>query len=159
MKKLIIAFALLAIAQIALCFYLFHDSGKKIAYADAIRLFNEYKFKIDMEKESQGNLKKLKVEMDSVGVIYKVNPGNEQVQRMMMEKQQQFTNGCNAVNKTINEKVWERLNVKIQDFGKKEHIEMLIGANGMGTVLYASESRDVTDDLIKYVNESYEKGN
>ena len=119
MKKLLFAFALLVLLQLSLCYYLLHGSEKKIAYADAIRLFNEYKFKTDLEKESQGTLQRLKAELDSVGVIYKVNPDNEQVQRMMMEKQQHFTEGCNAVNKTINEKVWERLNVKIQEFGKK----------------------------------------
>jgi outer membrane protein len=159
MKKLLIAVLVLTIIQLPICYYLITGSQKKIAYADAIRLFNEYKFKTDLERSSQGTLGRLKNEVDSAAVLYKVNPDDAVVQQVMMSKQQQLRQGYDAINKEINQKVWERLNTKIHDFGKENDIEMLIGANGMGTVLYASESRDVTDALIKYVNESYEKGN
>lgn len=160
MKKLVIALLVLTVIQIPVCYYLVcGHSDKKIAYADAIRLFNEYKYKTDMEKASQGTLGKLKNDLDSIAVIYKVNPTNVRIQQMVMEKQQQLSQGYEAINKEINQKVWERLNSKIHDFGKENKIELLIGANGMGTVLYASDNRDVTDDLVKYVNESYEKGN
>jgi outer membrane protein len=157
MKKLLIVIGGLLVVQVGICFLLFNQKKDKVVYADAIRLFNEYQFKKDMERESQGVLNRLKHEADSVSVIYKVNPNDIGAQQLMAEKQRQLSEGFNKVNKEINEKVWQRLNPKIQEFGKNNNVEMLIGANGMGTVLYADESRDITDALIKYVNENYEK--
>lgn len=160
MKKTIVGLLLLIVVLlgIGVCLLL-RRSDDKIVYADAIRLFNSYKYKTDLEKESQGALYKLKAQLDSVGVIYKVNPDNPSVQQMVMDKQLQLKQAYDAMNKEINEKVWERLNPQIQAFGKDHNIEMMIGANGMGTLLYGSNKRDITDELVKYINERYEQGN
>lgn len=159
MKKILIALLAFTCIQIACLYYFVQKEKKQIVYADAIKLFNEYKFKADLERSSQATLSKLKNELDSVEVIYKVNKTDQAAQALLQEKQQQMAQGYSLINKEINEKVWERLNPLIHEFGKEKHIELLIGANGMGTVLYASEARDITTELIQYVNKHYEKGN
>lgn len=159
MRKNIIAILIFLVAQIGILYFFNYKGERKIVYADAIKLFNAYQLKTDMEKSSQVSLTKLKNELDSAGVMYKVNYNDPAMQNLYMEKQQKWSEGYDAINKEINEKVWERLNPLINKFGKEEGFELMIGANGMGTVLYASEARDVTDDLIKYVNSNYEKGN
>lgn len=159
MKRTIIA-CLASTAILIVALYFFTGGGeKKIVYADAIRLFNEYKFKIELEKMGQGTLTRLKNQLDSVSVIYKANPADERGQQLVAEGQQKLAEAYTAINKEINQKAWERLNPVINKFGKEKGIDMLIGANGMGTVLYASDTRDVTDELIKYANGNYDKGN
>jgi hypothetical protein len=37
-------------------------------------------------------------------------------------------------------------------------MQLLIGANGAGTVLYGSATTDVTEDVLRYINTKYEKG-
>lgn len=159
MKKIIIAFLGFTVLQVACYYYFTKKQEKKVVYADAIQLFNGYKFKTDMEKMSQGTLNRLKQELDSVGVLYKTNPNNTEIQRMVMERQQALSQGYTEINKEINQKAWERLNPIINKFGKERGLDLLIGANGMGTVLYASDAMDVTADLIKYANQNYDKGN
>jgi len=158
-KRIIIAVLIVLAAQLTATWFLIRSREHKVVYADAIRLFNEYKFKLDLEKVTAGQLNRLKLELDSVGVIYKTDPANERAQQLIAQKQQQFSEAYNAINKDINTQVWNRLNPVIQQFGKDKGIELMVGANGMGTVLYASEARDITGDLIKYANEVYEKGN
>lgn len=159
MKRIAIAFLGLAVLLIGVIYFLVRNGEKKIVYADAIRLFNEYKFKIDLEKMGQGTLTQLKSQLDSVAVIYKANPADEKAQQLVAEGQHRLAEAYTAINKEINQKAWERLNPIINKFGKEKGIDMLIGANGMGTVLYASEARDITDELIKYANRTYDKGN
>jgi Skp family chaperone for outer membrane proteins len=101
----------------------------------------------------------LKNRLDSVEVIYKANPTDERGQHLVAEGQQRLAEAYTAINKEINQKAWERLNPIINKFGKEKGIDLLIGANGMGTVLYATEARDVTDELIIYANGIYDKGN
>src|ERR1700748_1176426 len=72
MKKIIIALVAFLLVQTAVCYYLVHKSERKIVYADAIKLFDGYKLKTDMEQASQGTLKKLKVSLDSATAFYKV---------------------------------------------------------------------------------------
>jgi len=159
MKKIVIALIAFLFVQTAICYFLIHKNEKKIVYADAIKLFNGYKFKLDLEQSSQASLNRLKNGLDSVSALYKVNPSDQQILQLVQQKQELLNQTYNKINKEINDKVWERLNPMIQEFGKKYHIDMMIGANGMGTLLYASDSYDVTDELIKYINENYEKGN
>lgn len=47
----------------------------------------------------------------------------------------------------------------LEQYGKERNIRLLVGANGAGTVLYGDKGIDMTDDLIKYLNSKYEKGN
>jgi outer membrane protein len=159
MKRILIAFLAFTLIQTGVVYFLCGNNQKKIVYADAIRLFNSYKFKTDMEKLSQARLGQLKGELDSVSVIYKTNPGDAHAQELVAAKEQQLSQAYSLINKEINEKVWERLNPVINKFGKEQKLELLIGANGMGTVLYASDAKDVTAELIQYANAQYEKGN
>lgn len=159
MKKVIIAIVASTVILVGALYFFTKDGDKKIVYADAIRLFNGYKFKTDLEKMGQGTLTLLKNRLDSVEVIYKANPADERGQQLVAEGQQRLAEAYTAINKEINQKAWERLNPIINKFGKEKGIDMLIGANGMGTVLYASEAKDVTEELIKYANRNYDKGN
>lgn len=158
-KKVLVVIVAVVAVQLTATWLFIRSGEKKVVYADAIRLFNEYKFKLDLEKSTSQRLSQLKAELDSVGVIYKTNPGNPDAQQLMAVSQQQFTEQYQLINKDINEQVWSRLNPIIQKFGKDRGLDLMIGANGMGTVLFASESRDITSDLVQYVNQNYEKGN
>ncbi len=159
MKRIVMAFLGCIVLVSGIFYFLVRNGEKKIVYADAIRLFNGYKFKVELEKMGQGTLTQLKSQLDSVEVIYKANPADEHAQQLAAEGRQRLAEAYTAINKEINQKAWERLNPIINKFGKEKGIDMLIGANGMGTVLYATEARDVTDELIKYANQVYDKGN
>ncbi|MEJ5144718.1 hypothetical protein [Sphingobacterium sp. MYb388] len=158
MKKVIIPFLCFTVVQVFAVYFFARMNQPKIVYADAIRLFDEYKFKTDMEKMAEGTLRQLKGELDSVQVLLKVNPQDPRAQQLVSEGQSRLTQAYSNINKEINEKAWARLNPVINKFGKDNKIDLLIGANGMGTVLYANDTRDVTADLIIYANKIYEKG-
>ncbi|UZJ64000.1 hypothetical protein OKW96_16530 [Sphingobacterium sp. KU25419] len=73
----------------------------KIVYADAIRLFDEYKFKTDMEKMAEGTLRQLKGDLDSVQVLLKVNPQDPRAQQLVSEGQSRLTQAYSNINKEI----------------------------------------------------------
>lgn len=159
MKKTWIALAVFAVCQLGLMWLLLHMHERKDVYADTIRLFNEYRFKVDLEKASQATLLGLKARLDSAEVMYKLHPADLSAQQQVLQQQQILEQGYNTINKEINQKVWERLNPLIHRFGKEHNLDLIIGANGMGTVLYGTDKKDITEELIHYINERYEKGN
>jgi outer membrane protein len=68
-------------------------------------------------------------------------------------------NAYRQSNQEINEQVWRRLNPILEEYGKKRGLHLLLGANGMGSVLYNDDYYDMTNDLINYVDKKYEIGN
>jgi outer membrane protein len=62
-------------------------------------------------------------------------------------------------DKEVNEQIWKRINPVIDEFAKKNNFSIIIGGNGMGTVLYSNNAINVTTKLIEYANNKYENGN
>jgi hypothetical protein len=51
--------------------------------------------------------------------------------------------------------VWARLNKMIDQYAEENHIHLLFGANGTGTILYGKASKDDTKPLVIYCNKQY----
>ncbi len=131
---------------------------KKISYVDINQLVENYKLKKDLEGLATNNLYAIKNVIDSLSAIKKINPADSgQLSRQIENAQQAFQQYYSQSNQEITKKVWERLNPIINDFGKERGYEMIIGATGTGTLLYADKAHDVTEELAKYINDKYEK--
>jgi len=139
-----------------------HGSGtgsKEVGYIDIGRLVEGYKLKKDLENISSQNLYKIKAVVDSLEMLKKVSgtQSNIELDKQLENAQYAFQQYYSKTNQEINKKIWERLNPVLEQYGSEQHLQMLIGANGAGTLLYADKSRDYTEDLIRYANEKYEK--
>ncbi|MDD5672852.1 MAG: OmpH family outer membrane protein [Chitinivibrionales bacterium] len=52
--------------------------------------------------------------------------------------------------------VYDKANVYMSEYGKKHHYSMIFGTIAGGSILYGNESKyDITDDVIKGLNERY----
>lgn len=141
-------------------YLLIQKEQKKIVVVDAIKLFNSYNMKKELEKEVDGRLKYMAHLSDSLEQQLKFYPDASKAPKELIYSYQTLRNNIDAefekANRSINEQVWKRLNPLIAKYGKANNLHVIIGANGMGTVLYNSEAFDLTDDLTKYINKEYE---
>lgn len=138
---------------------------KKIAVVDAVELFNRFTMKTDLEKRAGATLDYYQHKIDSVenmlrAVAAKGTPQEAQaLQQALQALREQWEEKYAESNRLINEQVWKRLNPLLDAYGRKEKLHVIIGANGMGTVLYKDDYFDKTEDLIRYVNQQYANGN
>lgn len=136
-------------------------SSKEVAYIDIEKLVNGYNLKKDMEKDAGKSLYVIQHAIDSLEMIRKtINQQgptliDSQIARARYVYDEYYTSSTTKMNKDI----WERLNPVIEQYGKERGLKILIGANGSGSLLYADKGRDLTEDLSKYINEKYGKGN
>lgn len=136
-------------------------ASKEIVYVDIEKLVTGYNLKKDMERDAGQSLYAIQHVIDSLEMIRKTinSQGptliDSQITRARYVYDEYYTSSTNQMNKTI----WERLNPVIEQYGKEKGLEIIIGANGTGSLLYADKGRDRTDDLIKYINSKYGKGN
>jgi outer membrane protein len=150
-----------AVAVIVIGVHSFNNvANKKIAYVDIAKLTDGYKFKKDLEAASTKNLYKIKNAIDSLKMVRKITGGTQpKVDTMLYSAEHAFQQYYTESNSEITQKVWDRLNPLIEAYGKEKGFQLLIGANGAGTVLYGDAGNDVTENLAAYINTKYEKGN
>lgn len=143
-----------------LCCYTIYKSTQvnDIVYADIGKVTQEYLFKRDLEKLSGEKLYHLKAIIDSLEMVKKLSGRDDRVDEQLVQTKHVFEDYYAASNADISKKIWDRLNPVIAQYGREKKIKILLGANGAGSLLYADTGRDITGDLINYINRKYEKG-
>jgi Skp family chaperone for outer membrane proteins len=117
-----------------------------------------------LEQRAKIRLDQLAHQMDSIKTQLSIAEASNQAAKAALIKEYNehkatFDDYYAASDKDINDQVWKRLNPYIEEFGKEQNLHLIIGANGMGTVLYNDDYYDLTAKAVKYVNEKYEHGN
>lgn len=85
-------------------------------------------------------------------------------QELLGNKQQQINGYQEAIQKKIQEEdkkmtqtVINDINDYIKEYGKKHNYKIIFGASGGGNIMYADESSDLTEEVLKGLNEEYDK--
>src|SRR5579872_4109613 len=139
--------------------WLINSQQKRIAVVDAVKLFDGYNMKNELEELAKRQLQAESKQIDSIGNALEMAKGmhtdEEGIKRLSYSydyMKAKLQKDYEQSNHDINEKVWKRLNPLLQDYGKKKHLHLIIGANGMSSVLYNDDYFDLTNEVIKYVN-------
>lgn len=144
--------------------YQYMDAQQTVVI-DIVKVFNEFNLKKDLEKRVEHRLNEYTNGIDSLKGVYTALVNNHAeasalsgistaIDTMQLRTQRAYEIG----NKNINEQVWVRLNSLLTEYGDEHHYRLIIGANGMGTVLYNRKGLDKTEELIKFINSKYELG-
>jgi|GEM_PF-310224 len=165
-RQIIITLGACAVTAACVLWYV-HSSEKKIAVVDAIRIVNSFKMKQELEARAEGPLKYLARQADSLKGALSAKSKVQGVPREELETlYKAFARAQGALeqeyqqsNQSINEQVWKRLNPLIDEYGKQHKLRLIIGANGMGNVLYNDDYYDRTREVTDFVNKRYEEGN
>lgn len=156
-KGLLYLVAILAIAN-SVYFVVNQPGQKKVVYVDIGKLLDGYRFRKDLQNVAESNIHKINKIIDSLNMVKRVND-SPTVDSVLHRAKNALAQYYEVSNQEATKKIWERLNPSIEAYGKKKHYEIIIGANGAGTVLYGDKDKDITEDLLEYLNDSYEKGN
>ena len=52
----------------------------------------------------------------------------------------------------FDETIWKEINAKVTEYGKEKGIDFILGAKGDGTIMYANEAKEITKEIIEYIN-------
>jgi outer membrane protein len=130
-----------------------------------VKLFDGYNLKKELEVTEKLKLEAIKKSVDSVEhelQLAQASKDEAAVKKMSYAfgyVKAKLENEFKQSNHDINAQVWKRLNLGLDEYGKKNGLRLIIGANGMGSVLYSDDYYDLTADAIKFVNKKYEEGN
>ena len=143
-------------------------SGAKLGFVTAEKLFADFemrkelhsKFEILKQNHKQ-RLDSLKVEVEAAALTYQKNASEPTAknarwaQQTFLRIEQEFLEEENRLNQSFTEQIWKQLNQYVADYGKANGYRFIFGANGTGSLMYASDGDDLTETMVKYANQKY----
>lgn len=154
------------------------EAGFKTAYIDTEKLMKEYKESADFEAKYEAMSKKMQEELErdmkkfqndvmdlqknaqSKGMEWAVARQKEleKRERTLAEKQQNYMKKFQEEGSVERDSMVSRMKDFIKEYGKEKGYDYIYGTGDAVTVLYAKEQYNITDEIVKLLNEKYEKG-
>ena len=169
MKKII--FAVLATTLFVSC------QQEKIAFVDNSKLLDEYQEKVDLENSLKQKVQLFQGKRDSIMIAFQKEAQTFDEESKKMSKdaaqkkyneliqksnilQQQLQNeqqNLQLDSQTQMDYLLGRVKKFVKQYWKDNGYTFILGANDGGSVLYGSENKDITEEIVKALNEAYRK--
>lgn len=170
MKNLVIA--LIIIVTFASC------QQQKLGYVDNGKVINDIEEKKDVESKYEALNESFKKRADSIGKTYQMEYQllqakaarlSQQKQQEMMQplqiKAQQYQQQMQAEQQQMQtayqkeiDSVISKMKKTVKAYGKANGYTFILGTNeSIGTVLYGEETTDLSDVILKEINDGYKK--
>lgn len=159
----------LVIGLIATSFVL--SSGKSgMAYARMDELYNSFEMKQLLEKKLKDTEEARKFVTDSLLLDLQAMesqlkniPEKDTLslrmyslhQQIFMQQKQEFDEDNVALAQKYTDQIWAQINQYTKDYGKENGYSFILGAAGDGVLMYADDSKDITEALKIYLKEKY----
>lgn len=168
MKKLVLVLIVLAMAS---C------QQQKIGYVDNVKLMDEYQEKIDVESEFKIKAEALTKKRDSISQAFQIEAQAFQIksQKMSQKKaQEEYTvmqqrgqfigqqlqqedQQLQLVGQTEMDSIITKVKEEIKAYGKSKGYTYILGGGDGGSVLYGTDADNLTDEVVKILNDKYKK--
>lgn len=171
MKKLL-PFILVAIASVLLSVtvsYFLLKKETKTGFIQLGKVYNDFELSKKLNTEFTATATNRKNFLDSlefqVKNIYQQASTSkdqqlverfERAQRQYQYQKEQIENTIGKLEEQYNEQIWKQLNEYVKEYGKEKKYDYIFGAEGSGTIMYSAETKDLTEEVLKYVNNKYQ---
>jgi len=135
-------------------YYFISNRNVQTAFIINQRVFSEFLGKKDLEEKlnqlrmvnnrSIDSLSVLMQQTREPGLIQTYRDGIDQIK---MNEQQ--------LSETYTADIWKQINQSVNEYGKQKGYDFILGAVGNGSLMYGNESKDITADVILFVNKKY----
>tara|TARA_R110000737_G_scaffold6310_2_gene20083 strand:+ start:3385 stop:3900 length:516 start_codon:yes stop_codon:yes gene_type:complete len=171
MKKMKNLIVVLAIALLASC------QQEKIGYVDNVKLMDEYQQKIDVESKFKIQADALASKRDSISQAFQMEAQAFQAKAQSMsqtkaqeeyaamqqkgqiigQQLQQQDQQLQLAGQTEMDSIVSKVKEEIKSYGKANGYSYILGGGDGGSVLYGIEKNNLTDEIVKLLNDKYKK--
>jgi outer membrane protein len=140
----------------------------KTGYVNIGLVYDGFEYQKIKRKELESLSFSYKNTLDSIGLEIKymedalLQSYNESLAANLDRKKQNFfrleenfTSDLEEAQAKSDQEVWQQINDYTQVYGKENGYEYIFGGNGSGSMMYAKEQKDLTDEVIAYINDKY----
>ncbi|HUH74218.1 MAG TPA: hypothetical protein VLZ75_07405 [Chitinophagales bacterium] len=148
--------------------FVFSMLFNKDGFVDNNKLFLEFTGTQELMKKAEGDLSGLHKYLDTLNyqllILDSLVTKGKQIDRVEELSSVRYVRDSlhyvyqeqmEVYRSDIREQSWNLLNQYIIEFGDEKKYRYIFGANGTGTMMYGAERKDITSDVLEYVNEKY----
>ncbi len=168
MKKLVYVVAILVLSA---C------QQDKMGFVDNGKLMDSYQEKIDVESKYKSKAEVLAKKRDSISQAFdlelksfqtkaqSMSQNKAQEEYGLMQQRAQFMGQqlqqeevqLQTEGQTEMDSVVSKVKKEIKAYGKQNGYTYILGGGDGGSVLYGADAKDLTDEILKLLNEKYKK--
>lgn len=168
MKKLVLALMFLTMLS---C------QQEKIGFVDNVKMMDTYNEKIDIEDRFKTRSDKFSKKRDSISQAFQMeaqafqakaqnmpqDKAQEEYGQLQQRSQaigqqlQQEEQNLQITGQTEMDSLVSKVKKEIKEYGKANGYSFILSGGDGGSVLYGKEAHDVTDAIIKILNDNYNK--
>lgn len=176
MSKLSLPIAMLALIVSIGSFFYFQSSDSEQVYVDVNKLLDGYKRTSIVRAEFEKKAASMNANVDSLLGDWQQELKDYEKERSSMSKkelalkqellgnkQNQINSYQQAIQKQLQEEdqkvtqtVINDINSFVKEYGKEKGYRIILGATGAGTIMYANEEADLTEEILDQLNASFD---
>lgn len=148
---------------------------QKTAYVDTSKVIQEYKEMKEVEAEFSSKSDSVRRQLDSVARTFQqevqqyqseMNSMSDaqrqererelmQKQQMIQQQQQMQSNRLREESTAVMDSLVEKVKDYVKTYGEENDYTYIFGSNESANIMYAKEGLDITDEILKKLNEEY----
>jgi outer membrane protein len=146
---------------VVIIFFVYPKASNKIAYIKLNEVYQKFTMREEMEnkyKAIEASRKNLIDSIEFKATSAQASGDLEKYKQILDEyikKRQELEQANKILSRQYEEQVWNQINSYCQEYGKKKEYDFVFGAEGSGNIMYANAQKDVTKEVIEYINEMY----
>lgn len=174
LKNVLLNFVLFSLLTM-MGLFIYHSCFKtKTAYIEIKKVFNGFQMKKELEEKYKVTANGRQKILDSLsfslkllskqlndqknsktGVDQQLAYVFEYKREEFLKLQNQYSQDNAALSQKLDGQILEQLTQYAIEFGKKNNYDIILGAEGSGSLMYAKETYNISDEIIEYVNRKY----
>jgi len=149
--------------------FLFSCAEKKDGFVQVSKLYNDFEMTKELSKKLEVStqvktqiLDSLKFSIKQLEIQLNSDAKEELIRVYELKKQEylykegMFTEESQRLSQTYSDQTMNQINEYVQEFGKSNGYEYIYGASGNGSLMYAKDANDITDQILVFINNKYQ---
>lgn len=160
MLKRNLVICLLLVLSLSVIFFVFYKKNvSSIVYVNSNELFTEFKMTKELKLAGEKEIRLKNSQIDSLRNLVSLT-SDESSKSVLIEqlinKKQEIAEFENQYTQLNSQKIWSRIAVYSSDYAKLKGYDFILNSNNNQTVLAGNKDKDVTKELLNFINEKYE---
>jgi outer membrane protein len=157
------AFGALVMLNLGALVWILSNQPPKTGFIDAKQLFDGFDGKKELQKKFEAEVSHKKQVLDSLRLSIQTleqasNPDKDLLQKLLVRYQtlnQQFQETAESQNADYLTSIEKQINEYTKIYAEQKGYDYIWGATGSGSLMYGAADKDITQDLLKFINEKY----
>ncbi len=135
------------------------------AYVNLNDIYQKFTYQEVINAELDNYLSLRQTELDSLDqnfeTFYVENKNNKESVRLKYQELNRYKDEVSQVIEDLElnteNKIWKLINEAVNQYGETHNLDFIYGVSGSGTLMYAKETYNITDEIVHQLNsQSYD---